>query len=193
MAKRKRDYKAEYRRRIERGLARGFTRSQARGHPGKGQRYVSRSKTTPRYDRRLEMGLREMRGGRSLKSSAKSIHVSPERLRTYVQETGVVRKERGRWVVGEDHRLRELPVYSGGKAYRITVPDYESSALVASYMSAVGQFLRTNDRSHLAPYVGKWVTDVRGVLYVFETRPNVLYRLHAAGVESFPEVYRLVV
>lgn len=32
-----RDYKAEYRRRIEKGLARGLTRSQASGHPKEGE------------------------------------------------------------------------------------------------------------------------------------------------------------
>lgn len=49
MARRHRDYRAEYERRIQRGLARGFSRSQARGHP-----------------RRQELGVREtaeVRGG----------------------------------------------------------------------------------------------------------------------------------
>jgi hypothetical protein len=189
---RKRDYKAEYRRRIERGLAKGLSKSQARGHPHSGEKHSSARTSTPRYDRRLEMGLQEMRKGKSLKTSAKSAHVAPERLRNYAQGTGVVHKEHGRWVVGEDHRLRDLPIYSGGRAYKITVPDYESSALVASYLSAVGRFLSTNDRSNLIPYVGKWVTDVRGVPHVFETRPNILYRLHASGVEPFEQIYRIV-
>jgi hypothetical protein len=43
----KRDYKAEYQRRIQRGLERGFTRSQARGHPGKGQKLITEIKQEP--------------------------------------------------------------------------------------------------------------------------------------------------
>jgi len=96
MARKKRDYKAEYRRRIERGLAKGLSRSQARGHPRPGERYSSAHTSTPRYDRRLEMGLKEMRRGKSLKAAARSAHVAPERLRTYAQGTGVVHKERRR-------------------------------------------------------------------------------------------------
>jgi hypothetical protein len=192
MAKRTRDYKAEYRHRIERNLAKGYTRGQARGHPGKGQRHISQPKSALRYDRRLEMGLKEMRKGKSLKGAARSVHVSPERLRNYVQETGVVRKERRRWVVSEDHRPREIQTFSGGHVHTIVVPGYESAALVGRYMAAVREFLRTNDRDHLIPFIGEWVTDVDGKVYPFETRPNVLYRLHASGIEPFEEVYRLV-
>ncbi len=193
MANRKRDYKAEYRRRIERGISKGQTRSQARGHPRSGEGHASRRASTPPYDRRLEEGLKEMRRGKSLKAAARSAHVAPERLRNYVQGTGVVRKERRRWVVGEDRRLRVVQVYSGGRAHEITVRGHDTSALVARYMTAVKQFLRTNNRDHLVPFIGEWVTDVNGRVYPLETRPNTLYRLHASGIPSFQDVYRLVV
>ncbi len=192
MAKRKRDYKAEYRRRIERGLSKGQTRSQARGHPRSGEGHASRRASTPRYDRRLEEGLKEMRRGRSLKAAARSAHVAPERLRNYATQTGVVRKERRRWVVKDDRRSRELQIFSSGRALTIVVPGYAEAELVGRYMAAVGEFLRTNNASNLRPFVGEGVTDVNGVSYLLETRPNLLYRLQALGVEPFEQVYKIV-
>src|SRR5215207_8664366 len=116
MAKKKRDYKAEYRRRIERGLAKGLSKSQARGHPRPGEKHSSARTSAPRYDRRLEMGIKEMRGGKSLKGAARFAHVAPERLRTYAQGTGVVHKEHRRCVVKDDHRPRQVQVFSSGRA-----------------------------------------------------------------------------
>src|SRR5215207_11040234 len=192
MAKKKRDYKAEYRRRIERGLAKGLSKSQARGHPRSGERHSSTRTSTPRYDRRLEMGLKEMRKGKSLKAAARSAHVAPERLRNYAQGTGVVHKERRRWVVKDDHRPRQVQVFSGGRAHEVTVAGYAEAELVGRYMAAVREFLRTNDASNLRPFVGEWVADTSGRPYLFETRPNILYRLHASGIEPFEQIYRIV-
>ena len=96
MARRKRDYKAENRRRIERDFAKGLSKSQARGYPSPGEKHSSPHTSTPRYDSRLEMGLEEMRRGKSLKAAARSAHVAPERLRTYdaIQTAAVHKKGR---------------------------------------------------------------------------------------------------
>ena len=59
-------------------------------------------------------------------------------------------------------------------------------------MATVGEFLRTNDASNLWPFEGEWVSDISGNPYLFETRPNILYRLHASGVEPFHEIYRIL-
>ena len=60
-------------------------------------------------------------------------------------------------------------------------------------MAAVKRFMRSNDASHLEPFIKKFVTDSRGKKYVFETNPNTLYRLAASGGDTFEQVYRIIV
>lgn len=188
-----RDYQAEYARRIAIGEGRGLSRSQARGHARPGEAPVSRRGAAPAYDPRLERGLKAIRAGTPLTRAAPAIGVAPERLRRYVAQTGVVEKRGGRWVVGHDARLRQLPIYSRGRAVTITVAGYEPAALIGRYMAAVRAFLASNDPADLAPFVGEAVADVTGQRHPFETRSNVLYRLAAAPAESFEQVYRIVV
>jgi hypothetical protein len=188
----RRDYRAEYARRIERGLARGLSRSQARGHARPGEAPVSPRGTMPAYDPRLEAGLKLIRQGTTLTRAAPVIGVSAERLRRYVTQTGVVAKQRGRWTVGDDRRPRQMPIFSRGRAVTVTVPGYEQAHYAGRYLAAVRAFLASNDPAYLDPFVGEAVTDVRGKRHVFETRPNVLYRLAAGRGESFEQIYRIV-
>lgn len=193
MATRKRNYKAEYERRIARGLAKGLSRSQARGHPKRDEQLASNVVMGPvSYDPRLEQGLTEMRQGQSLTASARGIGVSSERLKRYLLKARMVKKRRHRWVALKDERLREMPLYSQGQELSIILPDRKSASLVGRYMAAVGLFLESNDPGHLEPFAGRTVTDAHGFAYVFETRPNALYRLDASGIESFEQVYRIV-
>lgn len=185
---RQRDYQAEYARRIARGVAQGRTRSQARGHPPA----RAPSGGAARYDRRLEEGLKALRGGKTLNAAARAIGVAPERLRAYVRQSGVAEKRQGRWQVVNDPRHREVPLFSAGKHIRVVVPGYEESRLVGSFMATVKAFLNTNDATVLEPFVGQSVLDIAGRRHAFETRPNVLYRLDAAGGERFEQVYRIV-
>lgn len=189
---RQRDYRAEYRRRIERGLARGLSRSQARGHPRSGEASVSGRSQVPVYDPRLEAGIKLMRAGTPLTRAAPSIGVSRERLRRYVIQTGVVEKQRGRWTVIQDNRVRLMPIFSAGRSLTVSIAGYEQSALVGRYVAAVRAFRDSNDPSYLTPFVGEIVTDVRGTRHVFETRPNRLYRLALGDDDPFEQIYRIV-
>src|SRR5262245_30044299 len=141
---RQRDYRAEYARRVARSAERGLSRSQARGHARVGEVPVSAKAATPRYDRRLEEGLKALRAGKTLNAAARSVRVAKDRLRRYVAQNVVAEKQRGRWVITHDPRRRQMPVYSGGHEHSIIV-DPEPASQVGAYMSAVGQFLATND------------------------------------------------
>ncbi|MDA8050440.1 MAG: hypothetical protein M0002_10595 [Rhodospirillales bacterium] len=195
MNRKHRDYRAEYLRRIERGFARGLSRSQARGHPKPHEPTVrpvkSPEKSALVYDARLEAGLHALRSGKSLTESARSIHVSPERLRRYAVRTRMVRRRGRKWIVGRDRRRRQMLLYSNGEAIVVTVrPD--AAHEIGAYMSAVGRFLASNDPAFLAPFRRKWITDTSGMTHSFETDPNTLYELEGTGAETFEDVYRTV-
>jgi hypothetical protein len=191
MPRRKRDYRAEYERRIARGLAGGRTRSEARGHPRTRESHIRVAPSS--HDRRLEEGIRALRQGKSLSETARTLHISPERLRRYAKGLPFIEKRRGRYVVGEDLRPRRVEFYSDGRRLVTTVRGYEPAALVGSYWAAVGEFLRTNNLSYLAPFVGAQITDIAGKTYTLETRPNVLYRLANEGGDSFEQIYKIVI
>ena len=84
-------------------------------------------------------------------------------------------------------------LYSGGKAEVVTVGRFSSASLIGRYMAAVGQFLKSNDRKLLQPFVGQSVAEISGKAFPLETNPNTLYRLASAGGETFEQVYRIIV
>jgi hypothetical protein len=189
---RTRNYQAEYRQRIARGLARGVSRSQARGHPGKREEYVSLRHRERRINDQLEaIRLEAQQTGKSLTSLARSKHVAPERAIRYLDEQCVLEHRGNRYGI-DDQRLRETLIYSRGKAYTITVPSYAEVELIGRYMDAVDDFLRSNDPSYLKPFVGQSVTDTKGRRHVLETRPNSLYRVRESDHPSYEQVYKII-
>lgn len=116
---RTRDYKFEYNRRIARGLARGLSRSQARSHP-KPTESFNRRAARPISDGRLQFALQQLRKERSLAKAAKAAKISPERLRRYAVERGVVEKSGRRWRTRSD-LPRNVLIFSNGRSLAITV------------------------------------------------------------------------
>ncbi|MGH7121382.1 MAG: hypothetical protein ACREFP_20735, partial [Acetobacteraceae bacterium] len=78
-----------------------------------------------------------------------------------------------------------------GEAIVVTVRP-NAAHEIGAYMSAVGQFLGSNDPRVLAPFRRKWITDTSGKAHPFETDPNTLYELEGTGAETFEDVYRIV-
>src|SRR5579872_3540344 len=139
---------------------------------------------------RLERGLGVLSDTKDIKVAARSIRVSPERFKQAAKRKAAIRKLADRWSVVK--RLpRHMPIFSAGRQIAIKVRG-KSASLIGRYMSAVGQFLKTNDPKFLAEFKGRSVKDVRGKVHQFETDPNVLYRLSSAGGEPFEEIYRIV-
>jgi hypothetical protein len=186
-----RNYKAEYARRIASGLARGLSRTQARGHPRVAEN-LARISSQPISDDRIQLALGTLRQERNFAKAAKAAKVSPERLRKYAVERRLIEKTGRRWDVRQDLPRRML-IFSNGRSLVITVADFQSASLVGQYMAAVKHFLEKPDRSVLRPFVDQAVRDVVGKEHSFETRPNVLYRLSAAGEHTFEQIYRIVI
>lgn len=188
---RKRDYKAEYARRIARGKARGLSRSQARGHPKAEERYATGKKSAPETNDQLEAALRNLRQGQSLKQSAKDANVSEERFRRFVKGNQLASFVGRRWTL-DDNRTRQIAMIKGSTQTTIFVPGFSEASEIGKHHNAVNRFLKTNDPSPLEPFIGQSVKDVRGKNHPFETDPNSLYRLAAKDEPAFHEIYQIV-
>lgn len=186
----KRDYRAEYQRRIKRGLKRGLSLSQARGHPSPGESYIR--VPTPVDDRALQISLKALRSGMSLQDAAREAGLSAQRFRNEASSKGAIHKQGNRWAI-KPRQIREMLVFSGGQSHELRISQFRQASLIGRHMSAVGDFLRTNDPDYLEPFEGKSVQDAEGSIYPLETNPNSLYRINASGADSFEQIYRIVI
>lgn len=193
MMKAKRDYGAEYRRRIASGAAKGVSRSQARGHPKPSEAAVSSKRPLkPIEDQRLQLAFKVLRQEKSLSAAAKAAKIAPERLRHFATERDIIERQGRRWIVR--HQLpRRMLLFTDGKPLQVVVGDFDAASKIGRFMSAVGEFLRTNKPAELREFEGASITDVAGTQHSFETRPNALYRLASAHDQSFEHIYRIVV
>ena len=123
-----RDHKTEYARRIARGLASGLSRSQARGHP-KSAEAPARTSSRPISDDRIQRAFRVLRQERSFAEAARAAKVSPERLRNYAIERGLIEKHGRRWQTRADLPRRML-IFSIGKSLAVTVVELTPKILM---------------------------------------------------------------
>lgn len=185
----KRNYKAEYERRIANAARRGLSRSQARGHAKAGEKPIRARRPIDRD--RFESALKAYRKtGRQIEA-ARSVGISVELLRRYLRENVSVMR-RGRKLAIDDNRAREMTIISKGQVSKAILPNFDAASVNGEYLSAVRTFLSSNEPSPLRKFEGRSVTDTSGKSHPFETDPNTLYRLAAAGTELFHNVYRLI-
>ena len=184
----RRDFKAEYRRRIERGLARGLSRSQARGHPKPGERLVEA--TPVEADSKINAAILDMNRGNAMTATAKSRNVSVERLRRYLAAQRLAERKGRRWVIS-DGRPRQVPVMTGGRVRILTLNGYDQARLVGEHHQAVGAFVRTNDIELIKPFEGMFVRAASGRKYPLETDPNELHRIASMDTPPFHEIYAI--
>lgn len=186
---RKRDYKAEYERRLANAAKRGLSRSQARGHARDGEAPV---RQRPVKDiERLEAALKTMRETGSQAAAAKAHKLAPERLRQFIRENALAER-RGRAWHFTDLRPREMQVFSKGELRQVKLAGFDQASLNGRHLAAVRKLLDTNDPQFLLSFEGQAVVDHRGKMHLLETDPNALYRLTLSDDEPFHEIYRLI-
>lgn len=185
---RKRDYRAEYQRRIANAAKRGLSRSQARGHARASETPV-RAKSI-KSDKRLEDALKLLRRTGNQGRAAKESGISTERFRRFLRANGLAERRGKQWQI-TDNRTRYMTVITGGDARKMNLRDFAQSSLNSQHLNAIQAFLRTNDIDLLRQFEGQFVIDAKGTAHPLETDPNALYRLAHAGSEVFHEVYRL--
>ena len=80
--------------------------------------------------------------------------------------------------------------FSGGQRHLVLL-SHRMAGTNGRYLNAVRRLLHTNDPSGLGEFTGQVIKDVHGKEFVFETRPNALYRLNAVP-EPITEIYQVI-
>lgn len=189
MAKRPRDYRAEYQRRLANAEKRGLSRSQARGHAKAGEAAVG--KRSSKVDTRFEEALKLYRQTGKRAGAAKMVGIAPERFSRFLADKVQV-SGRGKSLKIADTRARDMNVITGGEMLRVRLRDFDEASLNGEHLNAVKAFVSSNDIDVLRPFDGRSVIDVKGKAHPLETDPNTLHRIIASDEPAFPEIYRIV-
>jgi hypothetical protein len=189
---RKRDNRAEQRRRNELARARGF-RSRAE------ERKFARRIGNRRDLDRLPVRAREQRGhalralsfmredpSMGLAAAARQAGTAPEAVFWYVGEG--LERERGNWrAKGGDRLYRAMVVNSDGQMVAVDVRGSGKASEVSAYHRAVRHYLETGDYYDLDRFADK---SVGGVPY--ETDPSVLEEMARRRQLDIESIYQLV-
>ena len=182
MARKPRDYRGEYRRRIKnaRRLAKElgirFSRRQARGHPGEGESLFSsltKEHRSAATERRAQQAVKLIRDEKlSLKEAAKRAGTTPKTIKRFNAQFG--------WFeVAADRRIkltlpRPLVLTQDGQFRYVEMLNRADLSLLGRYWNAVKLARRTGDGTVLKKFEGLWVTDADGQRYPLVTDLRVI-------------------
>ena len=187
---RERDYKAEYRRRMERGKTKGLSRAQAAGHPKRGEPLATNRDRLPKATAEINIAIKRMSRGGTLRGAAREAGASERQLRRFLKLHNMAVRNRQRWKI-YDRRPREVAVRtSDGLA--IVKTNLKGAEVAGHGWSVQGNALFKHDLDLLATLEGKGVTDINGRFHPFETDPNALLRLASSEDDAFHEIYRIL-
>lgn len=197
MAKRARNFAAEYARRIRNATARGLSKSQARGHPGPAQNSASAIRTgakPAKVDWTLESAIKEMRAGASLSIAAREAHVGRERLAAYAKQYAGAASKGGKWTFNDKRTRQILMAATDEHNFLImTVPGYDPSSLAGEHYSE-GRAVLDDPSLHPA-FVEKWagvsIPDMKGNQHFFATDLNALFRAHYGDEADWTRIYQI--
>ena len=128
----------------------------------------------------------------SLQQTSREMGISPRTVLRYGR-SALKRGGNGRYQATKtDRLLRMLMIPTPGGPREIAVRSSRAASLLGDYWNAVQGYLETGDKSRLAKFQGKSVTDASGAKLPLLTDLNELDRLGSAGVLSFESLYRRV-
>jgi len=133
--------------------------------------------------------LRLMRKDKSLNSASRVVGLSPNRIKKHLGNA--LKKKNSKWIARKSDSIeRAMKIYSKGKVKSIIVRNSKDASLIAEYFSAVGQFLRTGNKSVLKKFIRMKIRDAEKKEHKFETNPDRLRDIDEAQEDSeFFEIY----
>ena len=190
---RKRDYKAEERRRNQLARARGFrSRAEERKFTGRIRNREDLYSLPPQAQQQRTRSLRAISAMRenprlTIEEAAALEGTTPEAMFFHVRPA--LERSGGRWrATKADRILRAMTVISDGKVVEVDVRGSRKASELSRYYSAVRRFVDTGRDDDLRKFQGK---KVAGVAY--ETDLDVIEMMGARSALPSDSIYREVV